>query len=211
MSLDLRKHKKRWIFLFFLLVVSTKSLYHTPADPVIKQQVLSRASSLLITYSCHFSHLIICCPYRSKVIGSLHFSALPSQLSESLIIANLLCLLVFAEVLLRFWPMFFFYSAIEAVIYLTLLSDSSAAVSLSGSSSDPALSASLPASYPSELGSSSGYSSESLLILLAFLLPAVLLWLLPILNESWDAFFFWVCFWLLSLVAGWFPSSDLCV
>ena len=161
--------------MFFLLIVSTKLLYHTPADLVIKKLALSRAFSLLISYSCHFSHLIISCPYWSKVIASLHFSALPSQYSESLIFANLLGLLVFTEVLLCFWPVIFSHLAIEAVISLTLLSDSSAAVSLSGSLSESDLSASHPASAPSELGSLSGSSSEGLLVLPAFLLALALL------------------------------------
>ena len=121
---------------------------------------------------------------------SLHFSALPSQFSESLIFANLLGVLVFAEVLLCFWPVIFSHSAIEGVISLTLLSDSSAAVSLSGSLSEPDLSASLTASDPCESGSLSGSSSEGLLVLPTFLPAAVLLLLLPTLFESWDGFCF---------------------
>ena len=61
---------------------------------------------------------------------SLYFSALPSQFSGSLIFANLLGLLVFAEVLLCFWPLIFSHSAFEVLISQTLMSDSLGAVSL---------------------------------------------------------------------------------
>ena len=113
---------------------------------------------------------------------SLHFSALPSQFSESLIFANLSGLLVFAEAIFCFWPVIFSHSAIEVVISFTLMSDSSAAVSLSGSSSEPELSASLAAFDTSELVSSSGSASEGFLVLAAFLLASVLV--LLILYES---------------------------
>ena len=99
-------------------------------------------------------------------------------------------MLVFPEVLLYFWPIIFSHSAIAGVISLTLMSDSSAAVSLSGSLSDPDLLASLPASDPSELELSSALSSEGLLVLPAFLLPSVRLLFLPTLSESCDGFRF---------------------
>ena len=211
MILDLRKHKKLWIFLFFLLVVSTKWSYHTPAAAVIQKLAVSRASSLLISYSCYFSHWLISWTYWSKVIGSLHFSALPLQFSGSLIFANLLGLLVLAELLLCFWPVILSHSGIKGVISLTLPSDSSAAVSLSGVFPEPDLSASLSASDPPELESWSGSSSEGFLVLPAFLLAPVLLQLLQILSESCNQFSFWVCFWLLSFVGVWFLSSALYV
>ena len=209
MSLYLRNHKKLWIFLFLLLVVSTQLLCDTTGDPVIKKLAQPRASSLVISYSCHFRYLTISCPYWSKIFGPRHFSALPSQFSESLIFAKVLSWLVFAEVLLCFGPVIFSHSDIAGVISRTLLSDSTAAVYLSSLFSEPDLSASLPASDPSKLGSSSGSSSEGLLVLLAFLLPPLLSSALLPLSESKDGFSFWVRLWVFSLVVVHFPSPDL--
>ena len=106
-------------------------------------------------------------------MGSFYFCALPSQFSESPIFLNLLRLLVLAEVLVSFSPMIFSHATIAGVITAIFLSDSSAAVSASGSSSELNLSACLPASDPYELGSSSEPSSEGLLVFPAFLLPSV--------------------------------------
>ena len=80
------------------------------------------------------------------MIESLHFSALPSQWSVSLIFAHLLCLLVLAEVPVWLWPVIFSHSAIEGVISLTLLSDSAVAVSASDPSAEADQSASLATS-----------------------------------------------------------------
>lgn len=133
MSFSVWRYQKQCMFLSSGSVSLSYISYRILALSVSLKLALSKGSSSWISYACHDNPWITLLPQWSKVIWSLHFWRLPSQLSWSLIFANSLAAANSCNFDLGFyfWHVTFCHSAIDVVISLTHLSVSSSSSSIS--------------------------------------------------------------------------------